>query len=212
MTTASRLAKQIVQTAKCVDVVRARTEARWDALLASRPSYGLFEPVPEHPYTMFVQSAQDLVQQHDGIVAALLDVEMGSGNLREELDKIQAQRMYDDAAVDADIDRLRLLEGIDAATIKAKDIADSTLSILRSIHSISDKSKLSYLKYLLEQQYEKKHLKNHIENPFLNITPECRIAVKEIKSLCKLLVQLSVNGVHVGSQLDASRTPKFLQS
>ena len=212
MTTASRLAKQIVQTAKCVDVVRSRTEARWDALLASRPSYGLFEPVPEHPYTMFVQSAQDLVQQHDGIVAALLDVEMGSGNLREELDKIQAQRMYDDAAVDADIDRLRLLEGIDAATITAKDIADSTQWILLSIHSISDKSKLSYLKYLLEQKYEKKHLKNHIENPFLNITPECRIAVKEIKSLCKLLVQLTVNGVHVGSQLDASRTPKFLKS
>ena len=211
MTTASRLAKQIVQTAKCVDVVRSRTEARWDALLASRPSYGLFEPVPEHPYTMFVQSAQDLVQQHDGIVAALLDVEMGSGNLREELDKIQAQRMYDDAAVDADIDRLRLLEGIDAATIKAKYIAEKTLLILRSIHSITDDSKLSYLKYLLEQQHEKKHLKNHIENPFLNITPECRIAVKEIKSLCKLLVQLTVNGVHVGSQLDASRTPKFLK-
>ena len=212
MTTASRLAKQVVQTAKCVDVVRSRTKARWDALLASRPSYVLFEPVPEHPYTMFVQSAQDLVQQHDYIVAALLDVEMGSGNLREELDKIQAQRMYDDAAVDADIDRLRLLEGIDAATITAKDIADSTLWILISIHSITDDSKLSYLKYLLEQQHEKKHLKNHIENPFLNITPECRIAVKEIKSLCKLLVQLTVNGVHVGSQLDASRTPKFLKS
>ena len=212
MTTASRLAKQIVQTAKCVDVVRARTEARWDALLASRPSYVLFEPVPEHPYTMFVQSAQDLVQQHDYIVAALLDVEMGSGNLREELDKIQAQRMYDDAAVDADIDRLRLLEGIDAATITAKYIAEKTLLILRSIHSVTDDSKLSYLKYLLEQQHEKKHLKNHIENPFINTTPECRIAVKEIKSLCKLLVQLTVNGVHVGSQLDASRTPKFLQS
>ena len=212
MTTASRLAKQIVQTAKCVDVVRARTEARWDALLASRPSYVLFEPVPKHPYTMFIQSAQDLVQQHDYIVAALLDVEMGSGNLREELDKIQAQRMYDDAAVDADIDRLRLLEGIDAATITAKYIAEKTLLILRSIHSITDDSKLSYLKYLLEQQHEKKHLKNHIENPFLNIAPECRIAVKEIKSLCKLLVQLTVNGVHVGSQLDASRTPKFLKS
>ena len=212
MTTASRLAKQVVQTAKCVNVVRARTEARWDALLASRPSYVLFQPVPKHPYTMFVQSAQDLVQQHDYIVAALLDVEMGSGNLREELDKIQAQKMYDDAAVDADIDRLRLLEGIDAATITAKYIAEKTLLILRSIHSITDDSKLSYLKYLLEQQHEKKHLKNHIENPFLNITPECRIAVKEIKSLCKLLVQLTVNGVHVGSQLDASRTPKFLKS
>ena len=211
MTTASRLAKQVVQTAKCVNVVRARTEARWDALLASRPSYVLFQPVPKHPYTMFIQSAQDLVQHHDYIVAALLDVEMGSGNLREELDKIQAQKMYDDAAVDADIDRLRLLEGIDAATITAKYIAEKTLLILRSIHSITDDSKLSYLKYLLEQQHEKKHLKNHIENPFLNITPECRIAVKEIKSLCKLLVQLTVNGVHVGSQLDASRTPKFLK-
>ncbi len=212
MSTVSRLAKQVVQTAKCIDVVRARTEARWDALLASRPSYVLFEPVPKHPYTMFVQSAKDLVKQHDYIVAALLDVEMGSGNLREELDKIQAQRMYDDAAVDADIERLRLLEGIDAAKITAKDIADRTLWILISIHSISGESKLSHLKYLLEQQYEKKYLKNHIENPFVNITPECRIAVKEIKSLCKLLVQLTVNGVHVGSQLDASRTPRFLKS
>ena len=212
MTTASRLAKQVVQTAKCLDVVYAKAEEKLAALLATRPSYVLFEPAPTHPYTSLVNDAEHLVKQHDEIVAALLEMEMGSGNLREELDKIQAQRMYDDAAVDADIDRLRLLEGIDAATITAKDIADSTLSILRSIHSISDKSKLSYLKYLLEQQYEKKHLKNHIENPFFNTTPECRIAVKEIKSLCKLLVQLTVNGVHVGSQLDASRTPKFLQS
>ena len=212
MTTASRLAKQVVQTAKCLDVVYAKAEEKLAALLATRPSYVLFEPAPTHPYTSLVNDAEHLVKQHDRIVAGLLDVEMGSGNLREELDKIQAQRMYDDAAVDADIDRLRLLEGIDAATITAKYIAEKTLLILRSIHSITDDSKLSYLKYLLEQQHEKKHLKNHIENPFLNITPECRIAVKEIKSLCKLLVQLTVNGVHVGSQLDASRTPKFLKS
>jgi len=211
MTTASQLAKKLIQTAKCLDVVRTRTQEKWDALLASRPSYVLFEPVPEHPYTSLVQSAQHLVKEHDDIVAALLDMEMGSGNLREELEKIQAQRMYDDAEVDADIDRLRMLEGIDAATITAKDIADSALSLFRHCDGITDSTKLSFLKCSLEQQHEKKHLKNHIENPFINITPECRIAVKEIKSLCKLLVQLSVNGVHVGSQIDASRAPKFLK-
>jgi len=211
MTTASQLAKKLIQTAKCLDVVRTRTQEKWDALLASRPSYVLFEPVPEHPYTSLVQSAQHLVQEHDDIVAALLDMEMGSGNLREELEKIQAQRMYDDAEVDADIDRLRLLEGIDAATITAKGIADSAMSLFHHCDGITDSTKLSFLKYSLEQQHEKQHVKNHIEMPFLNITPECRSALKEVKSLCKLLMALTVNSVRVGNQIDASRAPKFLK-
>jgi hypothetical protein len=211
MTTASRLAKQVLQTAKCIDVVHVKAEEKLAALLATRPSYVLFEPAPTHPYTSLVNDAEHLVKQHDEIVAALLDMEMGSGNLREELDKIQAHRMHDAIELDADVDRLRLLAGIDTASITAKDIADSALSLFRHCDGITDNTKLSSLKYLLEQQHEKQHVKNHIEMPFLNITPECRNALKEVKSLCNLLMTLTVNSVLVSSQIDAKQAPRFLK-
>ena len=211
MTTASRLAKQVVQTAKCVAVVLEGANVKWDALLETRPAYVLLEPQPSHPYNNLKNSASHLVEQHDEIVAALLDMEMGSGHLREELDKIQAHRMYDAIELDADVDRLRLLEAVDTASITAKDIADSTLSLFYTILHIGDAVKLSSLKYSLGLYYEKKNISNHIEKPFIDITLECRSALKEVKSLCKLLMALTVNGVLVGSQVDAKQAPRFLK-
>ena len=211
MTTTSRLAKQVVQTAKCLNVMNERAQAKLAALLESRPMYTLFDPAPSHPYDRLSTDTPELVEKHDYIVAALLDMEMGSGNLREELDKIQAHRMYDEIELDADVDRLRLLAGIDAASITAKDIADSVLSLFRHCDGITDSTKLSALKHRLEQQHEKQHVKNHIEVPFLNITPECRSALNAVKSLCNLLMTLTVNGVLVGSQVDAKQAPRFLK-
>lgn len=211
MTTTSRLAKQVVQTAKCLDVVHDRAQAKLAALHESRPAYTLFDPAPEHPYDSLVVSTSNLIKQHDDIVAALLDMEMGSGNLREELDKIQAHRMYDEIELDVDVDRLRLLTGIDTASIAAKDIADSALALFYRCDGITDSTKLSALKHRLEQQHEKQHVKNHIEMPFLSITPECRSALNAVKSLCKLLIALTVNGVLVSSQVDAKQAPRFLK-
>jgi len=211
MTTVSRLAKQVLQTTKSLDVVYAKAEEKLAALLATRPAYVLIEPAPAHPYTTLIYTAEHLVKQHDEIVAALLDLEIGNGNLREELDKIQAHRMYDEIELDADVDRLRRLEGNDPTSITAKDIANSTLSMLYNCIDIADSTKLSELKYTLGLQHEKKYVKNHIENPFLNITAECRTAVKEVKAVCNVLMSLTVNGVRVSSQVDAINAPRFLK-
>lgn len=211
MTTASRLAKQAVQTAKSLDVVYAKTKEKLEALLATKPSYVLIEPAPVHPYTALIYTAKYLVKKHDEIVATLLDLDIGSGSLREELDKMQAHRMYDEIELDSDVDRLRLMIGIDKTSITAKYIAENTLSMFYKCIEITDSTKLSELKYALGLQYEKKFIKNHIENPFLNITPDCKNALKEVKSMCKLLVTLFVNDIRVGSQIDAITAPKFLK-
>ena len=211
MTTTSRLAKHVIQTAKCLDVMHACTKDKLNALHESRPFYTLFEPAPAHPYDGLTVSATDLIRQHDDIVAALLDMEMGSGNLRLELDKTQAQSMYDEVEMDADAERLRLLAGVDAATVTAKHIADSALSLHRSCMLITDATTLKSLKWALELQHEKKYIKDHIEKPFLNITPDCRVALRSVKALCNVLMSLMVNGVRVGSQVDATQAPRFLK-
>ena len=211
MTTTSRLAKHVIQTAKCLDVMHASTQAKLNALHESRPFYTLFEPAPNHPYEGLIVSAANLVQKHDDTVAALLDMEMGSGNLRYELDKIQAHRIYDEVELDADAERLRLLAGVDAATVSAKNIADSALSLHHSCSWITDATTLKSLKYALELRHEKKHIKDHIEKPFVNITPDCRVALRSVKALCNVLMTLTVNGVRVGSQVDATQAPRFLK-
>jgi hypothetical protein len=211
MTITSRLAKHVVQTAKYLHVMHECTQAKINALQESRPFYTLFEPAPDHPYDGLTVSAANLVQKYDDIVAALLDMEMGSGNLRFELDKIQAQSMYDEVELDADAERLRLLVGVDAATITAKHIADSALSLHHSCMWITDATTLKSLKYALELRHKKKYIKDHIEKPFLNITPDCRVALRSVKALCNVLMTLPVNGVRVGSQVDATNKPRFLK-
>ena len=211
MSSLSRIAKQVVQTAKCLKVVRLSTQAKWDALLASRPSYTLFDNPPNHPYTALVQSAEQLENNFDKIIAALIDFEIGSGALREELDKIQAIRMYDEVELDSDVERLRLIEGDDTTTLTAKTLADDTMALYHMCVMLSDKVKLKYIKDELAEMHKKKYIVNHIEKPFLNITLECRNAVKEVKSMCNLLMALTINGVHVASQVDASRAPKFFR-
>jgi hypothetical protein len=187
------------------------TKSKLSALYESRPFYTLFEPVPVHPYDNLIVSAAKLIQKHDYIVAVLLDMEMGSGNLRYELDKIQAQRMYDEVDLDADAERLRLLVGVDAANVTAKYIADSALSLLYSSIDIADTTTLKSLKWALGLQHEKKYIKDHIEKPFVNITPDCRVALRSVKALCNVLMTLTVNGVRVGSQVDATQAPRFLK-
>ena len=211
MSSLSRIAKQVVQTAKSLKLVRVSTQAKWDALLASRPSYTLFDNPPSHPYTALVQSAEQLENHFDKISAALLDLEIGSGTLREELDKIQAIRMYDEVELDSDVERLRLIASDDTTTMTAKTLADETMALYHKCDMVADAVKLKRIKDELAEIHKKKYIANHIEKPFLNITPECRSAVKEVKSFCKLLVEWNVDGVRFASQVDVSKAPKFLK-
>lgn len=211
MSSLSRIAKQVVQTAKSLKVVRVSTQAKWDALLASRPSYTLFDNPPSHPYTALVQSAEQLENHFDKIVAALIDFEVGSGTLREELEKIQAFKMYDEVELDSDVERLRLIASDETKKMTAKTLADSTIALYRQCDDLSDKAKLKRTKDDLAEIHEKKFIVKHLENPILNITPDCRNAVKDVKSLCNSLVALTIDGVRVASQVDASKAPKFLK-
>lgn len=211
MSTQSSLAKQAVKAAKSFGSVRQKTKEKWGVILATNAMYTLFEEPPSHPYTRLAQSAVQLVEDFETIIAAVLDLALGSGNLREELDKLQAVRIYDGIEVDADIDRLRLLAPVDSRAVTAKDIADKTIALFLKCSSISDYSKLSAIKDALSLEHAKKNVKRHIEKPFIDIGPECRSAVKDVKSLCKWLMAVTVNDVRVSSQVVAGTAPKFLK-
>jgi hypothetical protein len=211
MSSLSRIAKQVVQTAKSLKVVSTSAHAKWAALLASRPSYTLFENPPNHPYTVLVQSAEQLEIQFEKIIAALLDLEIGSGTLREELDKIQGFKVYDEVELDSDVERLRFIASDGTTAVTAEMIAEEAMRLYYTCVMVSDAVKLKYIKDELAEMHKKKYIVNHIEKPFLNITLECRNAVKEVKSMCNLLMALTIDGVHVASQVDASRAPKFLK-
>jgi len=211
MFTQSSLAKQAVKTAKSFGILREKTQEKWDVMLATNAMYTLFEEPPSHPYTRLAQSAVELVDDFQKIIAALLDLPIGSGNLREEFDKLQATRIYDGIELDVDIDQLRLLAAIGSGVVTERDIADKTIALYRKCLAISDYSKLSAIKDSLSLQHAKKNIKRHIEKPFIDIGPQCRSAVKEVKSLCKLLMTVSVNNIRVSSQVDAGTAPKFLK-
>ena len=57
----------------------------------------------------------------------------------------------------------------------------------------------------LEKLHSKKLIKRHLEFPYININAECRTAVKDVKKLAAMLLNLTVKGKSVRLELDAKR-------
>ena len=63
----------------------------------------------------------------------------------------------------------------------------------------------------LEKLHEKKQIKRHLEVPYININAECRNAVKDVKKLAAMLLNLTVKGKSVRLELDAKRATNTSQ-
>jgi len=206
MATTTRIAKQTAKTYQSVLLVRKKAQDKLDALLASQAAYTLFEHDDTHPYYAQVVNAQNFVDRFEELASLVLGVDAGSGTIAFELDKIKATLMVNDKDKDEGIEALSALPKAAQRKIQALKISTQVASVYESATWLWSFCDLKATKAQLEKLHSKKLIKKHLEVPFININAECRNAVKDVKKLAAMLLNLTVKGKSVRLELDAKRS------
>ena len=200
---ATRIAKQTAKTYQSILLVRERAQDKLDALLASQAAYRIFEHDEAHPYYGQVKNAQRFVDTFELLASMVLGVDTGNGTIEFELDKLRATLIVKDKEKDAGFEALSALPI--ASTIEAKKLGEQVAGVYESAIWIWSFCDLKATTAQLEKLHEKKHIKRHLEVPYINMTSECRNAVKDVKKLVAMLLNLTVNDKSVRLELESKR-------
>jgi hypothetical protein len=212
MATAIRIAKQTAKTYQSVLLVRERAQDKLDALLASQAAYTLFEHDETHPYYGQLESAKKFVDRFEELAGLVFGVDAGNGTIALELDKIQATLIVNNKDKDESIESLRALPKASQRKIQALKLGEQVTSVYESATWLWSFCDLKATKAQLEKLHEKKQIKRHLEVPYININAECRNAVKDVKKLAAMLLNLTVKGKSVRLELEAKHKQTSTQS
>ena len=184
MTMAARASKHIIQTYKAVRRAEEQTQAKLDALLETNAMYRLFEADERHPYYTLANSGNRTLIEFEELVAGVMDWLSGGSTISEELDKTKARQIVNDEKADYDLDALRLIQPI---TMNEAEAADKLLNVCRAAIGTASWCEKKMIDYELEKLHGKKLVKRHKESPEIKAAQECRVAVREMKKLGKVL-------------------------
>ena len=212
MANATRIAKQTAKTYQSVLLVRERAQDKLNALLGSQAAYTLIEHDETHPYYAQLENAKRFVVSFEELTSLVLGVDVGNGTIAIELDKIQATLIVNDKDKDEHIEALRVLPKANQRKIQALKIGEQVSSVYDSATWLWSFCDLKATKAQLETLHGKKQVMRHLEVPYLNINAECRAAVKEVKKLAAMLLNLTVKGKSVRLALEAKRSKNPCQS
>jgi nucleoside diphosphate kinase len=212
MATATRIAKQTAKTYQSVLLVRKVAQDKLNALLASQAAYTLFEHNETHPYYAQVVNAKNFVDRFEELSGVVLGVDAGNGTIAFELDKIQATLIVNDKDKDESIESLRVLPKASQRKIQALKLGEQVTTVYESATWLWSFCDLKATKAQLEKLHNKKLIKRHLEVPYININAECRNAVKDVKKLAAMLLNLTIKGKCVRLELEAKRSKNPSQS
>ena len=212
MATATRIAKQTAKTYQSVLLVRKVAQDKLDALLASQATYTLFEHNETHPYYGQLESAKRFVDGFEELACLVLGVDAGNGTIAFELDKIQETLIVNDKDIDESIEALRALPKANQRKIQALKLGEKVADVYENATWMWSFCDLKATKAQLEKLHSKKLIKRHLEVPYININSECRNAVKDVKKLAAMLLNLTVKGKSVRLKLEAKHKQKSTHS
>jgi len=107
---------------------------------------------------------------------------------------------------------LRVLSKASQRKIQALKLGEKVTNVYESATWLWSFCDLKATKAQLEKLHSKKLIKRNLEVPYININAECRNAVKDIKKLAAMLLNLTVKGKSVRLELDAKRAKNPSQS
>lgn len=204
MTTAPKLAKQCIQTCAAIKVVEQRLQEKLDKLVEIRPFYQLFDGVLEgHPYATLPSLGQDLNQAFMDLYQTIADWNVNGETIADAIERTMTLQMQEGEGVDASVSVLSALITKSASTEEASKQLRSLFHQATLIWSRCDNKTL---KEQVVAHCGKKGATKNMETPLLNIVPECKNAVKEVKKLAKLLLNVGSSSKTIGEELEHMQT------
>jgi hypothetical protein len=148
------------------------------------------------------------VDGFEELAGLVLGVDVGNGTIAFELDKIQATLIVKGESKDEGIEALRALPKAIQRKIQAKKLGEQVADVCGTATWLWSFCDLKATKAQLEKIHSKRLIKRHLEVPYININAECRTAVKDMKKLAAMLLNLTIKGKSVRTELEAKAQAK----
>lgn len=137
-----------------------------------------------------------------------MDWTIGRDTIADEVELTKARQIVNEMPSDEDVDELRQLTPVE---MTEAEVAQKLLALLGLASSQWSFSELKMVKYSIRNAYGASKVVRHLETPILNITPDCRNAVREIKRLGKMLLECGCGNTTVRSELEKMQMMRVLK-
>lgn len=170
MTTAARIATQLVKIDDAIKVVSIRTQEKIDALLASCPLHSHFViEGQQHPYYLWHAEAVSLQQLLQDFAESVSTISIKGRTVRDELQsKVSGLLVTGSSALDMD------------------DVASKASNLYRVAAHVWSHAEPKITRSKIRNEYGR--VNGNIELPFVNIRKECGDVVREVKKVVKELL------------------------
>ncbi len=205
MATAKQITKQVIKTYTAVVQVKDATQQKLDGLLATQASYTLFENDETHPYYSLASSGSVLLAYYEDLIGGLKGWKIGSGTLEDELDKLRAAEIVNDAEPDSALDALRQIK---PKRLNAENASEKLMANWFAATMIWSRADNAVTKWELEKRHGKRNVGRHLEVPLLSINPLCRAATKEVKKLATMLLDVVKGKTTIRQELERKQLLK----
>jgi len=196
LTKSERTTKSIVQTYKSAKQAKDRSQQKLDALFETNAFYRVFDfdDKDKHPYHAVADTAKQLADQVEALVAGLKDWQIDPYTIAEELENIKAEQIWSKQDEDADLDYVR---SIQAVAITERQAAEGFLAALDTANLLRNITTKKHIRSELEElvtneqqkpKLKKQLIKRHSETDPIDIAKDCVASFQSVKKLGKDLL------------------------
>ncbi len=210
MTTAPKLAKQFIQTCAAIKVVEQRLQEKLDRLVETRPFYQLFDDVLQsHPYAKLPLLGQNLNLAFTDLFQSVAGWNIHGETVIDAIGRTLTLQMHEGEGVDASVS---VLSALLTKSATAEEASEQLRSLFHQATLIWSRCDNKTLKAEVTALHGKKGVVNNMETPLLNISPECKDAVKEVTKLAKLVLGISDGNRTIGEELEQTQAMHVLNN
>lgn len=199
MSSAPKLAKHCIQTHAAVALVQQRLQEKLDKLLETQPYYHLFDGIENHPYSKLPALGKDLCCDFSDLYAGIAELDISGNTIANAIEKLAATQALDETEVDASV---MALGQVAPCSASIEETAKQLIKLFHKATLIWSQTDNKSLKNDIVAKLGKKAVANSMEVPLINVTPDCKKAVKEIKSLAKQLLAVGEGARTIGTELE----------
>ena len=186
---------QLIKCHVALQTVIDVMQTKMDALLDSQPLYKLLDIEAEkHPYFALVGETKKIQTDYADLVAAIKRWKISGLTIEGAMNLLHSNQVQQSAT-------LTSLISIPSAHTPVTGCADLVLNIFLSIARFRSHATTAALKRDLKTRMGIRDTSRHLEVPFIDIATQNNVAFKEIKTLIKLLLDLSIDTTSVREKL-----------
>jgi hypothetical protein len=206
MTKKIQLAQQLLNTYDSLLIVQQKIDEKLSNLLKSQPFYDLFEHDKSHPYFELQNKSSELIDTFERLLYLIADIKAARSIIKDDVAQIVQNQKHSGRTMCLGIDVIIARYSSSIKKITAKNVALQYVELFRQASWLWSNCDKKSVENKLLNVNSNKSFKKHLEVPFIDVVPDAKSLLKEIKKIGSLILKVEIETSNVRNELEKQRT------